>query len=101
MHALLGDVLIGQENGCWGWTGPTDQHGLPTIRFQGRTHSVRRVLWLLWSGSPPPLGHSVRTSCGHVDCLNPDHLYVRLYVQGYVRKRSKRWFLTERGGTHD
>lgn len=62
---------VGGPGECWPWTGPTGREGAPA--FEGRPAEVRA--YELARGPVPP-GGSVRRTCGHPECVNPDHLDV-------------------------
>lgn len=58
---------------CWGWRGPSESSGYPMINFKGAKFSARRFIKEHVSGPTRP-GASVRTECGNVGCVNPEHL---------------------------
>lgn len=54
------------------WTGGCDRYGMPVVRWQGRTLSVRRHLFLLENGLPTS-ALKVRQVCGDTKCVRPSH----------------------------
>jgi hypothetical protein len=81
------------ENGCLLWTGPVSKKGQPRCHIDGRgSAQVRRVVWALFTGDPPPPKMWVGVTCGVQACLNPDHLLLR-----YVLDDPKRfWSLVKK-----
>ena len=62
--------------GCWVWQGATGGlHHTPRIHKPGnKTIVVRRFVWELVHGEPPPEGRYVVARCRCSMCVNPDHL---------------------------
>lgn len=73
--------LIAQENGedsCWLWLGHFNKQGYATVRFQGKTEYVHRLI-LEWTSdvSRKEAGErflETRHLCGNMKCQNPKHL---------------------------
>ena len=73
-------VQSADRPGCWIWTGPL---GLSWNRVVPRIHCgqygsmmAARAMWLALGRSGLGKKHTLRTSCGHYDCVAPDHLYL-------------------------
>lgn len=64
-------------------TGSPDKQGYSRVTIRGRTYYAHRLAWEEANGSIPK-GASVAHSCGHLNCRNPDHLYL-------IDKSGKRW----------
>lgn len=47
-------------------------NGHPAMRKDGKTKLVRRILWESKNG-PIPNGGIIKTTCGDVLCINPEH----------------------------
>jgi hypothetical protein len=72
-------------NGCHHWMGGFGQWGIPQVEHDGRSRSVRRLVWENLYGPVPEARH-VTVTCGSNSCLNPDHLALRV-VGGDVVER--------------
>lgn len=58
---------------CWNWTGYRGKGGTPRCSWKNKAMSVRKCMYLLVHGTmhePNP----VFTTCGNLDCFNPDHI---------------------------
>lgn len=75
--ARLGQLLSGDERGCWLWTGPVNDGGYGTFVPEGANTAkwiAHRVVWdLLVGGHKPRLELDHRT-CKRPGCANPSHL---------------------------
>lgn len=61
------------ESGCWIWLGRLNERGYGTIRWNGATARIHRVIYEFSNGRIPEnmtLDHLCRVRC----CVNPDHL---------------------------
>jgi len=73
-------------NGCWTWTGRTNEKGYGYITVAGRSQRAHRIAYKTWVGDIPPglqLDHTCHNddptcaggkTCKHRACLNPAHL---------------------------
>lgn len=69
---------------CWEWQGARTDTGHPTVRHDGKTHLVRRLMAALAGIDMPPNAKAV-TTCENLRCVNPDHIVMRTHRQ--VMKR--------------
>jgi hypothetical protein len=72
---FAGYLIKAGEDECWGWTGPTNGRGHPTIGRGGKCGgqvSARKLAYRLAFGTEP--GREVLTTCDTTCCLNPRHL---------------------------
>src|SRR3990172_4635332 len=63
------------ESGCMIWMGATQDKGYGTVKWNGKTARVHRLIYTLLKGTIPlgmTLDHLCRVRC----CVNPDHLEV-------------------------
>lgn len=52
-----------------------DLHTLRARVFGWKSSSVKRIFWQAFHGRIPT-GHWVGSSCGVIECVNPDHLFL-------------------------
>jgi hypothetical protein len=71
--------------GCHLWMGGFGQWGIPCVQIDGRTRSMRRLVWENLYGTIPE-GRHVTVTCNITPCLNPDHIALRV-VGGNVDER--------------
>ena len=64
------------RNGCWRWSGAT-RKDFGIMRANGVLQSVHRIAWGVWRGDAP-YGAQIEQTCGNHDCVNPDHLYMKI-----------------------
>ncbi len=69
---------------CWLWTGGVGQKGTPNVSVKKRTFSARRLYWEMIHG-PLARNRQVSTNCGEPRCMNPDHLYLRPWMDDVTR----------------
>jgi len=72
---FTGYLVKGGEDECWGWTGPTNQYGYPTLGKGGKGGgqvSARLLAYRQAFGTEPE--REVLTTCDTTTCLNPRHL---------------------------
>lgn len=64
-------------NGCWLWTGATNNHGYGVIGRGRRGDGTARahVLSYEWANGPVPIGLVVCHACDTPGCINPAHLF--------------------------
>lgn len=66
--------------GCWIWKGSVNKDGqpilslIPAVSQKKVTILIQRYVWTLYTQKLPDRGESVRPTCGHDLCCNPDHL---------------------------
>ena len=66
---------VKHQSGHWAWSGHISKvTGKPQFWYDGQVHPAQRISWLLYHGSVPSPGQTVRSTCGHKDCVNPEHL---------------------------
>lgn len=70
---------------CWLWQGNIDCWGYGTYN----TQRVHRISWKLHKGDIPPKKR-VKILCGNRNCLNPEHLSIRL-VETFTGKACVEW----------
>lgn len=59
---------------CWIWEGPKfGEGGYGVYRSEGKGRLAHRVAWERETGEPLHGKISMRQSCGHRDCVKPDH----------------------------
>lgn len=66
-------VEVVEGNGCWPWTGATDDGGYGVFMVEGRACGAHRVSFELFVG-PIPTGKLILHSCDNPPCVRPDHL---------------------------
>ncbi len=81
-----------EEGECWHWQGYSANH-VPQVHDGEKMTATRKVMWRL-------MGHEVKkgyysTSCGHKDCVNPEHLVYRSPAV-HMRKMNAQEFTLER-----
>ena len=72
---FAGYLVKGGDDECWGWTGPTNGQGYPTLGRGGKgagQASARLLAYREAFGCEPDC--EVLTTCETTDCLNPRHL---------------------------
>lgn len=65
--------VVKRKGKCWGWTGPTDDHGYGQVNYAGRTLKAHRVSFWMHKGGI--FGIHVLHQCDNPPCTNPDHLF--------------------------
>lgn len=66
--------LHAPEIGCWlYWTNGTEPRYPRHKDDDGRTRPVANTLWEHEHGGPLPPGSRLRSLCGVVNCVRPDH----------------------------
>ena len=66
---------VEEENGCWVWTGPTNNQGYGYLTFKAKRWYVHRLAYTASVG-PIPEGKVIDHLCRRTNCCNPDHLEV-------------------------
>lgn len=62
-----------EDGDCAIWLGKSKQRGHPSMRHDGKTQLVRRVLWAAVH-SPIRPGYLVRMTCSTPQCVHPAHM---------------------------
>ena len=70
---------------CWNWFGKLNE-GTPTMIFEGKIQTARRLVWLDTHGEWPPA--KVFVACGNRLCCNPSHIRLPFPKSGFGRKSS-------------
>jgi hypothetical protein len=75
---------------CWHWTAGKSGK-TPALRHGNRTIAVRRYIFTELLGKMPAKGRMITMSCGHLDCVAPDHLiqHTRRQMQTAAAKRTQ------------
>ena len=64
---------VEKSDGCWNWTGSLKPDGYGRFAIGGTMLLARQVSWQLAHG-PVLQGLSIRSTCGHRECVNPSHM---------------------------
>ena len=65
---------------CWEWTGYKQKGKVPKTSWKNKAMTVRKCMYLIVNGTtfePNP----VFTTCGNLDCFNPDHITLNRPLQ--------------------
>lgn len=65
--------IVEDEEGCWRWTG-TKNHGRPYFKIGPHGYFAHRVMFAETFGRNGISASLAARTCGHVDCVNPDHI---------------------------
>lgn len=60
------------DGGHLRWTGYTDKHGTPTLRYAGRLHTAHRVAFRIRTGRDAD--GKAAEECGYEGCVEPSHV---------------------------
>lgn len=67
------------SKGCWYWTGFHKPKGYAQIKWNGKTYSLHKLMFILFKGSIPK--HLVcRHTCNNTRCVNPDHIILGTHL---------------------
>ena len=61
-----------EEDGCWRWTARCVKNVTPTMWWDGKSQSVRRLI--LEERGTPIKGFVATAICGNPRCVNPEHV---------------------------
>lgn len=70
---------------CWEWNGCTNKHGHPSVRHDGKSWLVRRLVVLLTKGQVKSNLRAV-TKCENKLCVNPAHIVLKTHRQIMIRQ---------------
>lgn len=82
----LHDRYVITEDGCWSWTGYTNQKGYPMVRYNLEVRMGHIVFYERAKG-PIPEGLELDHLCGKRDCVNPEHLEAVTHQENVRRSR--------------
>jgi hypothetical protein len=77
---------VTKTDSCWLWTGARGAGGTGVVDVRGRRNQAHRFCWEAMRGSIPP-GKLLLSRCGVRNCVNPDHHFIGLKLDGF-RPRS-------------
>ncbi len=64
-----------EQDGCLIWNCACGGHTkVPVAKIGGTQLAMRRVMWELSRERPVPEGRRISPSCGHDQCIHPDHM---------------------------
>lgn len=90
-----------EKDGCWLWTGGTNNVGYGMMRSNGDMKLVHRVSYQEYVNPRIPHNRLVCHSCYNYRCFNPDHLYLATKVQNSQQMlKDKRNYGRHRGYNH-
>lgn len=72
---LLRDLVRGEPDECWLWTGRCQTGGYGQFSWPGGALVAHRAAWMVWVG-PIPAGAMLCHHCDVRVCCNPAHLYL-------------------------
>lgn len=75
---------------CVEWWGSRNGQGNPQVRAGNTVKSPGAIVWnRLWNF--PLNGHNLTRTCGNMDCVRPDHLFLapRQYIPPYITNAQK------------
>jgi hypothetical protein len=87
---LLESRVDKQADGCWVWTGLMEdswERILPVIRQGEACMYADRAMWLAVHGKPVPRVTWLGRTCGRLDCIAPDHLFLENRLTRRARQR--------------
>lgn len=77
---IKGRCAVDPDTECWNWLNCVDDRGYPRLRTHGKTHYVKRFVYLMLHGSIPEK-KIINSSCENNGCCNPDHLALKSKVK--------------------
>jgi len=72
---ILHSVTL-KRNGCWRWNGAT-RKDFAYMRTLYGGYSAHRIAWAIWRADAP-FGAQIEQTCGNHDCVNPEHLRLKI-----------------------
>lgn len=69
---------VSRGNGCWSWTGATNEKGYGRFSFNGAVHKAHRIAFALAKDTALPGIVMVCHRCDNPVCCNPSHLFLGL-----------------------
>ncbi len=87
---LQANILYGEENACWGWSGDFDTELYPAIKRGKMFVRINRLIYELFNGSVLKTD-SVYRNCWTKGCTNPKHMFA--FASGYGRRINKKKLL--------
>lgn len=76
------------DNGCWIWTASRSQFGHGKFKFERKSWSAHKWLWVCWNGDVPEgfiLCHAPQL-CHNAACVNPDHIILGTYSDNQTHR---------------
>lgn len=71
---ILARITVDDKTGCWQWQGAHLPNGYGSVRYDGRSRVVHKVLWEHANNTPVPKGLQLDHLCRNRGCCNPQHL---------------------------
>lgn len=68
-------------DGCWRWLGQIKPDGSAWAYLRAGSVRARRLVAEAYTGGPLSSVDKVWGTCSHTDCINPEHLEIRIYAK--------------------
>ncbi len=76
---------IEKTDSCWNWGGAVRDDGYGHMFFFKKLQMAHRIMYLLETGSMPPVGLVIDHLCRNRKCVNPEHLEVVTIGENVLR----------------